>query len=48
MEKSEGFVYILEVSDIILPVCKIGMTTRSPQERCNEIITVQLVILFGQ
>ncbi len=37
MEKSKGFVYILEVSDIILPVCKIGMTTRSPQERCNEI-----------
>lgn len=36
-ENTEGFVYILEVSNIILPVCKIGMTTRSPQERCNEI-----------
>ncbi len=37
MEKLKGFVYILEVRDIILPVCKIGMTKRSPQERCNEI-----------
>ncbi|MFK8067432.1 MAG: GIY-YIG nuclease family protein [Gammaproteobacteria bacterium] len=36
-EKSIGFVYILEVSDIILPVCKIGMTTRTPLERCEEI-----------
>jgi len=30
-------VYILEVKDIDLPVCKIGMTTRTPQVRCNEI-----------
>ncbi len=37
LKNLEGFVYILEVSDIILPVCKIGMTTRNPQERCNEI-----------
>lgn len=37
MKQSEGFVYVLEVSDIILPVCKIGMTTRNPQERCDEI-----------
>lgn len=36
-EKPKGFVYILEVSDIVLPVCKIGMTTRTPQERCSEI-----------
>lgn len=36
-KKTSGFVYILEVEDIVLPVCKIGMTTRSPQERCNEI-----------
>jgi hypothetical protein len=36
-KKTRGFVYILEVEDIVLPVCKIGMTTRSPQERCNEI-----------
>lgn len=41
MKKSDkdsiGYVYILEVKDIELPVCKIGMTTRSPFERCNEI-----------
>tara|TARA_R110002072_G_scaffold301897_1_gene482782 strand:+ start:3532 stop:4581 length:1050 start_codon:yes stop_codon:yes gene_type:complete len=41
MEKSandnNGYVYILEVKDIDLPVCKIGMTTRDPYERCNEI-----------
>lgn len=36
-KKTSGFVYILEVEDIVLPVCKMGMTTRSPQERCNEI-----------
>ncbi len=36
-ETTKGFVYILEVSDFILPVCKIGMTKRNPQERCNEI-----------
>jgi hypothetical protein len=32
-----GYVYVLEVKDIDLPVCKIGMTTRTPYERCNEI-----------
>jgi hypothetical protein len=37
LKNYKGFVYILEVSDIILPVCKIGMTTRSPQKRCDEI-----------
>lgn len=36
-ENSSGYVYILEVKDISLPVCKIGMTTRTPYERCNEI-----------
>ncbi len=35
--KSKGYVYILEVKDIILPVCKIGMTSRDPIERCAEI-----------
>jgi hypothetical protein len=33
----KGYVYILEVKDIVLPVCKIGMTERTPQERCTEI-----------
>jgi hypothetical protein len=33
----KGYVYILEVRDILLPVCKIGMTTRTPQERLTEI-----------
>jgi hypothetical protein len=32
-----GYVYILEVSDIDLPVCKIGQTSRSPNARCAEI-----------
>lgn len=32
-----GFVYVLEVQDIMLPVCKVGMTTRDPQSRCAEI-----------
>jgi hypothetical protein len=32
-----GYVYILEVKDIDLPVCKIGMTSRSPHARCSEI-----------
>ena len=32
-----GYVYVLEVKDIDLPVCKIGMTTRDPYERCSEI-----------
>ena len=36
-ERTKGFVYILEVKDIDLPVCKIGMTTRSPYERCAEL-----------
>ncbi|MGR9052386.1 MAG: GIY-YIG nuclease family protein [Gammaproteobacteria bacterium] len=36
-EKTRGYVYILEVKDIVLPVCKIGMTTRTPKERCAEI-----------
>ncbi|MDK1895499.1 GIY-YIG nuclease family protein [Klebsiella sp. K4-172] len=35
--KLSGYVYILEVSDIYLPVCKIGMTTRDPISRCQEI-----------
>lgn len=36
-EKNKGYVYILEVKDIVLPVCKIGMTTRTPNQRCAEI-----------
>lgn len=32
-----GYVYILEVSDIDLPVCKIGRTSKSPYARCAEI-----------
>ncbi|WEE05260.1 GIY-YIG nuclease family protein [Serratia marcescens] len=36
-DEMHGYVYILEVSDIDLPVCKIGMTTRDPVSRCNEI-----------
>lgn len=32
-----GYVYILEVKDIVLPVCKIGMTSRHPEVRCAEI-----------
>ena len=35
--ETNGYVYILEVSDIDLPVCKIGMTTRDPTSRCDEI-----------
>ena len=35
--KVNGYVYILEVKDIDLPVCKIGMTSRNPLERCREI-----------
>jgi T5orf172 domain-containing protein len=35
--KTAGFVYILEVKDIDLPVCKIGMTKRDPYTRCAEI-----------
>jgi hypothetical protein len=33
----QGYVYILEVADIMLPVCKIGRTERTPQQRCTEI-----------
>lgn len=36
-DKLGGYVYILEVADIDLPVCKIGMTTRDPISRCYEI-----------
>lgn len=36
-EELSGYVYILEVSDIDLPVCKIGMTSRNPVARCQEI-----------
>lgn len=36
-EQLNGYVYILEVSDIDLPVCKIGMTSRDPIARCHEI-----------
>ena len=32
-----GYVYILEASDIDLPVCKIGRTSKDPFERCAEI-----------
>lgn len=32
-----GYVYVLEVADIDLPVSKIGMTTRNPLDRCKEI-----------
>ena len=35
--RSQGYVYVLEVKDIVLPVCKIGMTERTPEERCAEI-----------
>jgi regulator of replication initiation timing len=34
---AKGYVYILEVKDIDLPVCKIGMTSRTPHARCSEI-----------
>ena len=34
---NNGYVYILEVKNIDLPVCKIGITTRTPYQRCNEI-----------
>lgn len=36
-KNDSGYVYVLEVKDINLPVCKIGMTTRTPYERCAEI-----------
>lgn len=34
---SEGFLYVLGVKDIDLPVSKIGKTTRDPAVRCAEI-----------
>lgn len=34
---TKGYVYVLEVKDIALPVSKIGMTRRNPIERCAEI-----------
>lgn len=37
MNGAPGYVYILEVKDIVLPVCKIGRTTRDPDQRCAEI-----------
>jgi hypothetical protein len=37
MNNLQGYVYILQVKDIDLPVCKIGMTTRNPYQRCEEI-----------
>lgn len=33
----QGYLYVLSVKDIELPVCKIGMTTRDPVTRCAEI-----------
>lgn len=36
-DEMKGYVYILEVKDIVLPVCKIGMTERNPRQRCVEI-----------
>ena len=35
--KNSGYVYILEVRDIDLPVCKIGRTKKNPYDRCAEI-----------
>lgn len=34
---TKGYVYILEVKDLTLPVCKIGFTRQYPIERCAEI-----------
>ena len=36
-EAENGYVYILGVKDIDLPVCKIGRTARDPVVRCAEI-----------
>lgn len=33
----EGYVYVLGVADMDLPVCKIGRTARDPAVRCTEI-----------
>jgi len=38
-QQAIGYVYILEVCDIMLPVCKIGRTQRDPSKRCDEINT---------
>jgi hypothetical protein len=35
--ENPGYVYILEVRDIDLPVCKIGRTSKTPSARCAEI-----------
>jgi|Deesub1362B_J571_1020462.scaffolds.fasta_scaffold01566_2 hypothetical protein len=35
--RTAGYVYILEVAGFDLPVCKIGLTTRTPEQRCAEI-----------
>jgi hypothetical protein len=37
ISNAQGYVYILQVKDINLPVCKIGVTTRTPYQRCAEI-----------
>jgi hypothetical protein len=37
ISNAQGYVYILQVKDIDLPVCKIGMTSRTPHQRCAEI-----------
>jgi hypothetical protein len=37
LSDKQGYVYILEVADIMLPVCKIGRTERTPRQRCAEI-----------
>jgi hypothetical protein len=34
---SVGSIYVLEVKDFDLPVCKIGMTKKDPKVRCAEI-----------
>lgn len=34
---TKGYLYVLSVKDIDLPVCKIGMTSRDPAVRCAEI-----------
>lgn len=34
---AKGYLYVLSVKDIDLPVCKIGMTSRDPAARCAEI-----------
>lgn len=36
--KSKGYEYILGVKDIDLPVCKIGMTSRNPNDNMRNPI----------